>query len=274
VAVSTEPHVRIEGVSAVYDTAAAPLVALSGIDLVIGRGEFVSVIGPSGCGKSTLLRLTAGLQRPSSGRLLIDGEDPRAAQHRKQVGVVFQDASLLPWRSIIDNVRLPLEVNRRLADWQTGKLAARTAGGADRLVELVGLDAFRDYYPHQLSGGMQQRVALARSLVTAPSLLLMDEPFGALDEITRSAMRYELLRVWRSEAAQHGCTVLFVTHSIAEAVLLSDRVVVLTPQPGHVAAVLDIDLPRPRDEDIELSEPFVEYTRRLRAVLREQSVAA
>jgi NitT/TauT family transport system ATP-binding protein len=253
------------------------LVALSGIDLDIAHGEFISVIGPSGCGKTTLLRLTAGLQVPSAGRVLIDGDSPREAQRQKQVGIVFQDASLLPWRSVIDNVSLPLQVNKRglvTGHARPSTSSGRTENGADRLVELVGLDGFRDYYPHQLSGGMQQRVALARSLVTSPSLLLMDEPFGALDEITRSAMRYELLRVWRSEAAERGCTVLFVTHSIAEAVLLSDRVVVLTPQPGRIAAMLDIDLPRPRDESIELSDPFIEYTRRLRALLREQSVAA
>jgi NitT/TauT family transport system ATP-binding protein len=141
------------------------------------------------------------------------------------------------------------------------------------LVELVGLEAFRSYFPHQLSGGMQQRVALARSLVTAPSLLLMDEPFGALDEITRSAMRYELLRVWRSQAAAQACTMLFITHSITEAVLLSDRVVVLTPQPGRIAATLDIDLPRPRDEEVEMSPAFLGYTRQLRSLLRERSVA-
>jgi NitT/TauT family transport system ATP-binding protein len=260
-----DPHLRIEGVGAVYETAGRSLVALAGIDLTVRRGEFVSVIGPSGCGKSTLLRLVGGLQAPSSGRVLIDGRQPRETQRQKQVGFVFQDASLLPWQSVIDNVRLPLRVNR--------PSQAGHAADPERLVELVGLDGFRHYYPHQLSGGMQQRVALARSLVTSPSLLLMDEPFGALDEITRSAMRYELLRVWRSEAAERGCTVLFVTHSIAEAVLLSDRVVVLTPQPGRIAAVLEIDLPRPRDEEIELSGAFIDYTRRLRALLREQSVA-
>ena len=166
----------------------------------------------------------------------------------------------------------------RLATGATGSAAegAKRAPielAPERLVGLVGLDAFRDYYPHQLSGGMQQRVALARSLVTSPSLLLMDEPFGALDEITRSAMRYELLRVWRSEAAARSCTVVFVTHSIPEAVVLSDRVVVLTPQPGRVAAVLDIGLGRPRGEDVELSPEFGEYTHRLRALLRERSLA-
>ena len=260
-----EPHVLIENLSVSYDVSPGPLQALFGIDLAIDRGEFVSVIGPSGCGKSTLLRLVGGLQTPTDGRALVDGRPPREAQRQKQIGFVFQDASLLPWRTVIDNVRLPLQVNARPPETQSSP---------ERLIELVGLDAFGRYYPHQLSGGMQQRVALARSLVTAPALLLMDEPFGALDEITRSSMRYELLRVWRAGARERPCTVLFVTHSIAEAVLLSDRVVVLTPQPGRVAAVLDIELPRPRDEEIELSGDFIEYTRRLRGMLRQQSVAA
>jgi NitT/TauT family transport system ATP-binding protein len=255
-------HITLEGVSAVYETRRRPLTALQAIDLSIGRGEFVSLIGPSGCGKSTLLRLVGGLQQPTSGRVLIDGAAPREAQAAKQIGFVSQDASLLPWRNVVENVRLPLQVNRR-----TASVAERQP---ERLVELVGLDAFRDYYPHQLSGGMQQRVALARSLVTAPGLLLMDEPFGALDEMTRSSMRYELLRVWRSEAAEQGCTVLFVTHSIIEAVLLSDRVVVLTPQPGRIAADISIELPRPRHEEVELEPAFLDYVRRLRAILRDR----
>ncbi len=242
-----------------YETKGGRLAALSAIDVGVRRGEFISFIGPSGCGKSTLLRIVAGLQRPTGGRVFIDGEPPREAQRQKAIGLVFQDPSLLPWRSVSANVSLPLEVNRR-----------PVAVATERLVERVGLAPFSDYYPHQLSGGMQQRVALARALVAAPSLLLMDEPFGALDEITRSAMRYELLRVWRAEAAERGATVLFVTHSVAEAVLLSDRVVVLTPRPGCVAAVLDIDLPRPRDEEIELDAAFLDYVRQLRALLRDR----
>jgi NitT/TauT family transport system ATP-binding protein len=239
------------------------LRALDQVSFSVDRGEFVSIIGPSGCGKSTLLRIIGGLQTPSQGQVLIDGQPPREAQRRKQVGFVFQDPSLLPWRNVIENVGLPLQVNR----------ASRRVEDPARMVELVGLGDFRRYYPHQLSGGMQQRVALARSFVTAPSVLLMDEPFGALDEITRTAMRYELLRVWRSEAAAQDCTVIFVTHSIAEAVLLSDRVIVFTPQPGRIAASLEIDLPRPRPEEIELDPAFVEYTHRLRGLLREHALA-
>jgi NitT/TauT family transport system ATP-binding protein len=266
-----EPHIRVRSVDAVYDTAAGNrLVALSGVDLTVQRGEFVSIIGPSGCGKSTLLRLIGGLQFPSQGEVLVDGRSPREAQRRKQIGFVFQDPSLLPWRNVIDNVRLPVEVNKQQAtsDRQQGRIQPGL------LLETVGLEAFRDYYPHQLSGGMQQRVALARSLVTSPTLLLMDEPFGALDEITRSAMRYELLRIWRDEAASRGCTVVFVTHSIAEAVVLSDRVIVLTPRPGRIAGILSIHLPRPRDEEVELSPAFLDYTRSLRDLLRERSSIA
>jgi NitT/TauT family transport system ATP-binding protein len=258
--VSNDAHIVIEGVDAVYEAGQERLRALAGVDLTVGHGEFVSIIGPSGCGKTTLLRIVGGLQEPQTGRVLIDGRPPRQAQRDKQIGFVFQDPSLLPWRSVVDNVRLPLQVNRRDA----GK-------DPDGLIDLVGLRDFRRYYPYQLSGGMQQRVALARSFVTSPSVLLMDEPFGALDEITRSAMRFELMRVWRSEAAP-DCTVVFVTHSIAEAVLLSDRVIVMSPQPGRVAAALNINLPRPRGEEIEETQQFVDYTRRLRGLLREHAL--
>lgn len=255
-------HVALTGVDMVYRRGEQSLVALAGIDLAVAEGEFVSIIGPSGCGKSTLLRIIGGLQAPTAGVVLVEGAPPREAQRRKAIGFVFQDASLMPWRNVIDNVRLPLQVNRR-------------PGGADpeRLVELVGLGGFREYYPHQLSGGMQQRVALARALTTNPSLMLMDEPFGALDEITRSAMRYELLRIWRAGVRGKPSTVIFVTHSITEAVLLSDRVVVMTPQPGRIAAVLDINLPRPREEEVETSVEFLEYSRRLKVLLRERVTA-
>ena len=257
----------------VYEGGPKRLRALESIDLTIGRGEFVSIIGPSGCGKSTLLRIIGGLQTPTSGRVLIDGRPPKDLQREKQLGFVFQDPSLLPWRNVLENIHLPLQVNRR------GKEHGEEAG---RLVDAVGLGEFGRYYPHQLSGGMQQRVALARSLVTSPSVLLMDEPFGALDEITRTAMRYELMRVWgegtgvRADGhtgSDAGCTVVFVTHSIAEAVLLSDRVVVFTPQPGRIAATLEIDLPRPRTEEIEANPAFVEYTQQLRGLLREHAKA-
>jgi NitT/TauT family transport system ATP-binding protein len=288
VSVSNDRHIVIEGLDMVYERGPQRLHALDGIDLTIGRGEFVSIIGPSGCGKSTLLRIVGGLQHPSDGRVMIDGRPPRELQRDKQLGFVFQDPSLLPWRNVVENVRLPLQVNKGQGSRGKGQGAATssrqqaTEHYASTLVEAVGLVEFQRYYPHQLSGGMQQRVALARALVTSPSVLLMDEPFGALDEITRTAMRYELMRVWGhgqtgKEANGQtgtgdlgGCTVVFVTHSIAEAVLLSDRVVVMTPQPGRVAATLDIGLPRPRTEDIEGDPAFVEYTHHLRSLLRER----
>ena len=259
---SNDSHILIECVDAVYESGAATLPALLGIDIRVDHGEFVSVIGPSGCGKSTLLRIVAGLQPPTRGRILIDGHDPREAQRDKSIGFVFQNPSLLPWRRVIDNVRLPLEVNPK-----------RTNVAAEQLVNLVGLSAFRDFYPHQLSGGMQQRVALARSLVTEPSLLLMDEPFGALDEITRSSMRFELLRIWSTRSESVPSTVLFVTHSISEALLLSDRIIVMSPQPGQVAGVIEVDLPRPRTEELEFEPSFLEYAKTLRALLRERTIA-
>jgi len=257
----TVSHASLRDVSVVYGRDDQDLLALSHIDLDIRRGEFVSVIGPSGCGKSTLLRIVGGLQQQTSGSVLVEGAPPREAQQRKDIGFVFQDPSLLPWRTVGANVSLPLQVNRR-------------PRGAEpsTLIDLVGLSRFRNYYPHQLSGGMQQRVALARALVTSPGLLLMDEPFGALDEITRSAMRYELLRLWRSVDGD-ARTVVFVTHSITEAVLLSDRVVVMTPQPGRIAAILETDLPRPRIEEIESGPAFLELTARLKALLRARVAA-
>ena len=286
---SNDRHIVIEGVDMVYERGAQRLHALDGIDLTIGHGEFVSIIGPSGCGKSTLLRIVGGLQTPTSGQVLIDGRPPRDLQRDKQLGFVFQDPSLLPWRNVLENVRLPLQVNRAQGSRVKGQGAATssreqaTGDSVGMLVEAVGLAEFGRYYPHQLSGGMQQRVALARALVTSPSVLLMDEPFGALDEITRTAMRYELMRVWRGTGKRAngqtgnggagGSTVIFVTHSIAEAVLLSDRVVVMSPQPGRVGATLDIDLPRPRNEDIEGDPAFVEYTQHLRSLLRERVYA-
>lgn len=259
---SNTNHVQLSGIDMTYTRGEQRLVAVSGIDLAVAEGEFVSIIGPSGCGKSTLLRIIGGLQAPTAGTVIVGGAHPREAQRSKDIGFVFQDASLMPWRSVISNVRLPLEVNKN------GHVADPNA-----LVELVGLAGFRDYYPHQLSGGMQQRVALARALTTNPTLLLMDEPFGALDEITRSAMRYELLRIWRAGVNGKPSTVVFVTHSITEAVLLSDRVVVMTPQPGRIAAVIDIDLPRPREEEIEMDAAFIEYSRRLKALLRDRVAA-
>lgn len=254
----------IEGLTHVFDRGNRPLTVLGNVSLRVGWGEFVSVIGPSGCGKSTLLRLIGGLLQPTAGRVDVAGATPAEAQRRKAIGYVFQDPSLLPWRTVLANATLPLEVNRR----------GHARGEARRrdpreLLDLVGLREFEGYYPRELSGGMQQRVALARALVFEPSLLLMDEPFGALDEITRRAMRYELLRIWQAgDGASERKTVVFVTHSIPEAIALSDRVVVMSGAPGTVRAVIDIDLPRPRDEEMETQPAFLDYVVRLRRLLR------
>jgi NitT/TauT family transport system ATP-binding protein len=257
-------HVTVEGLTQVFQRGNRPFTALSNVNLRVGRGEFVSVIGPSGCGKSTLLRLIGGLLQPAAGRVDLAGATPAESQRRKAIGYVFQDPSLLPWRTVVANVALPLEVNRR------PRRDARRRDPRD-LLELVGLSQFEGYYPRELSGGMQQRVALARALVFEPSLLLMDEPFGALDEITRRAMRYELLRIWQAHNGQTTGrkTVIFVTHSISEAITLSDRVVVMSGSPGTVRALIDVDLPRPRDEEMETRPAFLDYAIRLRRLLEQ-----
>ena len=229
----------------------AGLEALRGITVDIRPGEFLSVLGPSGCGKTTLLRIVGGLAAPTSGVVRIAGQSAPEAQRGKRIGCVFQEPALLPWRTVLDNVRLPLAVNR----------AVPRAGAAppEELLHLVRLADFAGYYPGQLSRGMQQRVSLARALALDPALLLMDEPFASLDEITREQMRYELLRIW--EAARK--TVLFVTHSITDAVLLSDRVAVLSARPGRLRAVLPIELERPRVAGVEQSTGFAAAYRRV-----------
>jgi NitT/TauT family transport system ATP-binding protein len=256
-----EPHVRLANVTKRFSTGQQDLTALEGITIDVGRGEFFSLLGPSGCGKSTLLRIVGGLLEPTSGCVTIGGQNPEVAQAEKALGFVFQEASLLPWRTVIGNIRLPLEIRRR----------QHPDGGrsADELLRLVGLERFGEYYPFQLSGGMQQRVSLARVLSFNPSLLLMDEPFGALDEITRATMRYELLRIWDADQK----TVVFVTHSIAEAIILSDRVAVLSSQPGRVKSVVDIHLPRPRSDAMERGAEFLKYVDLLHNLLmREDNI--
>ena len=255
---SARPPIAVRGLGQTYPGPRGGIEALRDVDLTVGRGEFVSILGASGCGKSTLLRIIGGLIEPSRGEVSLNGHPAAEAQRQKEIGFVFQDAALLPWRTVLANIELPLEVNRR-----ANRPRPR---GSDELLDLVGLSAFRDAYPHQLSGGMQQRVAIARALVHYPAILLMDEPFGALDEITRAAMRYELLRIWQRTAK----TVLFVTHSIPEAIVLSHRVVVLTPRPGRVRAIIPIDLPYPRDQSLEESPAFRDYAVRLKALLQEE----
>jgi NitT/TauT family transport system ATP-binding protein len=221
----------------------AGVLALDGIDFEVPDGQFVSVVGPSGCGKSTLLSLVAGLQRPSSGAVLCDGEPITAPMPRK-VGMIFQEANLLPWLSAIDNVAFPLKLRR------VPKPERLEAAG--RMLQLTGLAGFADRLPHQLSGGMKQRVSIARGLVQNPAVLLMDEPFASLDEQTRMVLGDELLRIW-SETRK---TVLFVTHSLNEAVYLADRVIVLSARPGRIVDDVAVDLLRPRSFAMTSSERF------------------
>ena len=265
-------HVSLRELTHVFGNGRRSLTALTGISLDVPHGQFISIIGPSGCGKSTLLQIVGGLLTPTHGTALVDAAPPRAAQKQREIGFVFQDPALLPCRIVASNVRLPMEIDHLHE--------SRPLPSLDEVLALVGLSDFRDYRPHELSGGMQQRVALARALAFNPSLLLMDEPFGALDEITRSAMRYELLRIWEThripagqtgQAAASRKTVLFVTHSIAEAITLSDRIVVLSRLPGAVRADIDIELPRPRTEEMERSAPFLDYAAHLRHLLMEDT---
>ena len=256
---STATHVRISCVSKSFNTEDASLLALDKVTLNIGTGEFISILGPSGCGKSTLLRIIGGLQEPTNGDVAIDGNTPQVAQMNKELGYVFQNPALMPWRTAKENIRLPLQVNR--------SNVRESVHIVENLLKVVDMTQFSNYYPSQLSGGMQQRIALARALAFNPTILLMDEPFGALDEITRSAMRYELMRIWDSDKK----TVIFVTHSIFEAVTLSDRVVVLSNRPGRVKSIVPIELPRPRNDAIELKPQFAEYAATLRNLLRKNS---
>lgn len=239
----TRALVAIRGVSQHFGVDGARVSALEGIDLEVPDGQFVSVVGPSGCGKSTLLSLVAGLRLPSRGSVLCDGEPITAPMPRK-VGMIFQEANLLPWLSAVENVAFPLKL-RRVPKRERLETAAR-------MLELTGLAGFEDRLPHQLSGGMKQRVAIARGLVQNPAVLLMDEPFASLDEQTRMVLGDELLRIW-SETRK---TVLFVTHSLNEAVYLADRVVVLSARPGRVVDDVPVDLPRPRSFAMTASERF------------------
>lgn len=227
--------IALDHVGMVYPTASGPVEALQDIAFVVGRGELVALVGPSGCGKSTLLRTVAGLRPPTSGQVTVDGQ--AVTRPLPAVGMVFQAPVLLKWRRVLDNVLLPAEL--------AGLEPARYRARARDLLRLVGLGEFADKYPRELSGGMQQRAALCRALLLDPPLLLMDEPFGALDAMTRDELNLELLRVW-GEGSGERKTIVFVTHSIPEAVFLADRVVVMTPRPGRVATIVPVTLPRPR----------------------------
>jgi NitT/TauT family transport system ATP-binding protein len=229
--------------------------ALQGIDLEIAEGEFISLIGPSGCGKSTLLRIIGDLIQPTDGKAVVNGKSARRARIDRDYGIVFQDPVLYDWRTVAKNVSLPLEI----AKWPREKRAARVK----EMLELVELSGFEGHRPWQLSGGMQQRVSIARALSFDPALLLMDEPFGALDEMTRERMNMELLRIWEAS----GSTIVFVTHSIAEAVYLSTRVVVMSPRPGRISETIPIDLPQPRTAATREEPRFFELVTQVREAL-------
>jgi NitT/TauT family transport system ATP-binding protein len=247
--------VEVSGLSLTFQTADAPVVALDNIDLAIRRGEFVSLIGPSGCGKTTLLRIIADLATPTAGKITVNGVSATAARVARAYGYVFQAPALYAWRNVVRNVMLPLEI--------MGVPAAERKARAAKYLDMVGLGGFERKFPWQLSGGMQQRVSIARALAFEPELLLMDEPFGALDEITRDHLNDQLLRLWERTAK----TVVFVTHSISEAVFLSNRIVVMSPRPGRILEVIDSDLPADRRLDIRESTRFLEVAHRVRQAL-------
>ena len=254
---TTRPSVvEIADLSLSFQTADGPVHALSDIGLTVGHGDFVSFIGPSGCGKTTLLRVIADLEAPTAGRITVNNVSPAAARLSRAYGYVFQAPALYPWRSVQRNVTLPLEI--------MGMSAAERGERAARYLDMVNLGGFENKYPWQLSGGMQQRVSIARALSFEPDLLLMDEPFGALDEITRDHLNEQLLRLW--EKTQK--TVVFVTHSIPEAVFLSSRIVVMSPRPGRIIDIIDCDLPPDRTLDVRETPQFLALAHRVREGLR------
>jgi NitT/TauT family transport system ATP-binding protein len=256
---SAQAAVSIRGVSKQFR---AGVTALSGIDLEVQPREFVSLIGPSGCGKSTLLRIIGDLIEPSEGTVEVNGKPAHRARLDHDYGIVFQDAVLYDWRTVSKNIALPLELLR----WGKEKRRERV----DEMLRLVELEGFEERHPWELSGGMQQRVSIARALSFDPALLLMDEPFGALDEMTRERLNLELLRIWEAS----GSTIVFVTHSIPEAVFLSTRVVVMSPRPGRVAAVIDVDLPHPRTAQTREEPRFFELVTAVRERLAAPEVVA
>ncbi|MCC6001937.1 MAG: ABC transporter ATP-binding protein [Pararhodobacter sp.] len=250
------PVIDARGLNLTFQTADGPVHALKDVNLSINKGDFVSFIGPSGCGKTTLLRVIADLEQPTGGTITVNGMTPEAARRARAYGYVFQAAGLYPWRTIEGNVRLPLEI--------MGYSRAEQAERAARVLELVDLKGFEKKYPWQLSGGMQQRASIARALAFDADILLMDEPFGALDEIVRDRLNEELLRLW----ARTGKTIGFVTHSIPEAVYLSKRIVVMSPRPGRITDIIESPLPRERPLDIRDSREFIDIAHRVREGLR------
>jgi NitT/TauT family transport system ATP-binding protein len=251
-----DPVVVADGLDLTFRTNDGPVQALSDVSLTVNRGDFVSFIGPSGCGKTTFLRVVAALEQPTGGSISVNGVSPDAARRARAYGYVFQAAGLYPWRTISGNVRLPLEIMGYSKSEQNSRVK--------KVLELVDLEGFEKKYPWQLSGGMQQRASIARALAFDADLLLMDEPFGALDEIVRDRLNEELLRLW----GRTGKTMLFVTHSIPEAVYLSTRIVVMSPRPGRITDVIESPLPRERPLDMRDSREFLDVAHRVREGLR------
>src|SRR4030095_8004494 len=257
--VKSASHIKVDGLTVAYQKpkAAGTFVALSNVNLEVARGTFVTIVGPSGCGKSSLLLAIAGLLQPAGGSVLVNGK-PVSGPGRDRA-VVFQDFALMPWRTVLDNVRFGLELHR----WTGEDLTAR----ARRYVELVGLKGFEHYHPHQLSGGMQQRVGIARALAVDPEILLLDEPFGSLDAQTRDEMGSELLSIWEQDKK----TALFVTHGIDEAIFLADQIAVMAKNPGRITEIITVDLPRPRTVETMDSKLFIEYRRQIREYLKGEN---
>jgi NitT/TauT family transport system ATP-binding protein len=253
---SGSPVISVQDLSLTFDTGDSPVYALSNVDLTVNEGDFVSFIGPSGCGKTTLLRVIADLEQQTSGSIKVNGVSPEEARLGRQYGYVFQAPALYPWRTIERNVMLPLEV--------MGFSPAEQKERAARNLELVNLNGFEKKFPWQLSGGMQQRASIARALCFDPKLMLMDEPFGALDEIVRDKLNDQLLHLWRTTRK----TVVFVTHSIPEAVYLSTKIVVMSPRPGRIIDIIDCTFPRDRTLDIRETPEFLEVAHRVRDGLR------
>lgn len=245
--------IRVEGLFKTYKARTGRITALQDVNLNIADSEFVTLVGPSGCGKSTLLKIVGGLIKPSRGTLFIGGRQRH--EPSREVGIVFQEAVLLQWRTVLDNVMLPVEILG--LERRTARERAMT------LLKLVGLEGFETRFPRELSGGMQQRVSICRALIHNPSVLLMDEPFAALDAMTREELGFELLRIWDADKK----TVIFVTHNISEAILLADRVVAMSPRPGRIAKIIEIDLPRPRTIDMEFTPQFKSYSDEIRDVI-------
>ncbi len=248
----TSPKIEVRGATKIYDAKTGPVHALENVALQVSEGELMCILGPSGCGKTTLLWAMSGLHALTSGDIVLDGtavSGPRPLE----IGMMFQDANLLPWRNLQKNIEFPFEVKRLAVDGDR----------VDRLVREVGLEGFENAYPRELSGGMQQRASIVRALAQDPAVLLMDEPFGALDAFTRDEMNLLLLRLW----AESGKTIVFVTHNISEAIFLADRVVVMTPRPGRIARIYDIDLPRPRTIEMTFASDFIQLIQEIKHVV-------